>query len=79
MVDLPVFCQLVHGDLHQFDDLLANDTFLLAKLARGALEDIDVGIGDWVEGAALDQNRAFAEGRGGLQHLSLRAEHRGVG
>ena len=74
-VDLPGRQQVSHGDFHQLDDLTAIDLQLRGKALAGAVDHVDVDLGDRAKTSPLDQDRPLPQHLGGLQHFAGRSEH----
>src|SRR5882757_3871796 len=70
--------EVVHRNLQQNDNFLALHHRLLEKLGRGAVEHVDVDVGDRPEASALNQYGPVVEDLGRLEHIARRSEHDGV-
>ena len=71
--------QVVHRDLHQHDEILSFDVGLLHELGTGAVEHVDVDVGEGPEAAAFDQDRFLGKHLCGLHHFALSGKHGGIG
>lgn len=71
--------QVLHGDFHDLEGGVGVDIGFLTEAFMGATHDVDVGVADRAEGAALDEDGFLAEDFGGLENFALGPEHGGRG
>lgn len=78
-IDVLASAEVAQGHFHEDDGFFALDIRGLGELFGGAFEDVEGGIGNGMEAAALDEDGFFVNDFGPLDGFAFGGEHGGFG